>query len=53
MLAPTEGLGGAALVGRVLHMVSEPTLVIARTGQCADIGRMALVGLVWDTRHGI
>jgi hypothetical protein len=53
VLAPTEGLGGAALVGRVLQMVSEPTLAVARTAQCADIGRMAHVGLRWDTRHGI
>jgi hypothetical protein len=30
-------------------MVSEPTLVVARTGQCSDIGRMARVGLRWDT----
>jgi hypothetical protein len=51
--APTEGLGGAALVGGVLQMVSEPTLAVARTGQCADIRRMARVGLRWDTRHGI
>jgi hypothetical protein len=48
MLAPTEGLGGAALVGRVLQMVSEPTLAIARMGQCVDIGRMSRVGLGWD-----
>jgi hypothetical protein len=41
VLAPTKGLGGAALVGRVLQMVSGPTLAVARTGQCADIGRMA------------
>jgi hypothetical protein len=34
-------------------MVSELTLVVARTSQCADIGRMARVGLRWDTRHGI
>jgi hypothetical protein len=34
-------------------MVSEPTLTVARTGQCADIERMARVGLRWDTRHGI
>jgi hypothetical protein len=53
MLAPTEGLCGAALVGGVLQMVLEPTLVIARTGQCADIGCMARMGLRWDTRHGI
>ena len=51
--APTEGLGGAALVGGVLQMVSEPTLAVARTGQCADVWRMARVGLGWDTRHGI
>jgi hypothetical protein len=41
------------LVGGVLQMVSEPTLVVARMGHCADIGRMARVGLRWDTRHGI
>jgi hypothetical protein len=34
-------------------MVSEPTLVVVRTGQRADIGPMARVGLRWDTRHGI
>jgi hypothetical protein len=34
-------------------MVLEPTLAVARTCQCADIGRMACVGLRWDTRHGI
>jgi hypothetical protein len=28
-------------VGGVLQMVSEPTLAVARTGQCADIGRGA------------
>jgi hypothetical protein len=53
VFAPTEGLGGAAMVGEVLQMVSEPTLAVAHTGQCADIGRMACVGLRWDTRHGI
>jgi hypothetical protein len=53
VLAPTEGLGGATLVGGVLQMVSEPTLAVARMGQCADIGRMARVSLRWDTRHGI
>jgi hypothetical protein len=37
VLAPTEGLGGATLVGGVLQMVSEPTLAVARTGQCADV----------------
>jgi hypothetical protein len=41
------------LVGGVLQMVSEPTLAVARMGQCADIGRMARVSLRWDTRHGI
>jgi hypothetical protein len=40
-----EGLGGAALVGGVLQMVSEPTLVVSRTGPCAGIGRVARVGL--------
>jgi hypothetical protein len=34
-------------------MVSEPTLVVAHTGQCADIGRMARVSLRWNTRHGV
>jgi hypothetical protein len=53
VLAPTEGLGGVALVGGVLQMVSEPTLTVAHTGQCADIGSMARVGLRWDTRHVI
>jgi hypothetical protein len=48
-----EGLSGAALVDGVLQMVSEPILMVARMGQCADIGRMARVGLGWDTRHGI
>jgi hypothetical protein len=51
--APTEGLGGADFVGGVLQMVSEPTLVVAHTGQCADIGRMARVSLRWNTRHGV
>jgi hypothetical protein len=53
VLAPTEGLGGAALVGGVLQMVSVPTLTVARTGQCAGIVCMARVGLRGDTRHGI
>jgi hypothetical protein len=48
-----EGLGGAALVGRVLQIVSELTLAVARTCQCADIGRMTRVGLGWDTRLDI
>jgi hypothetical protein len=48
-----EGLGGAALVGRVLQIVSKLTLEVARTCQCADIGRMARVGLEWDTRLDI
>jgi hypothetical protein len=39
VLAPTEGLG--------------PTLAVARTGQCEDIGRMKRVGLGWNTWHGI
>jgi hypothetical protein len=43
--ASTEGLGSASLVGGVLQMVSEPTLVVARMGQCAGIGRMAREGL--------
>jgi hypothetical protein len=53
VLIPTEVLGGAALVGVVLQMVSEPTLAVARMGQCADIVRMARVGMRWDTWHGI
>jgi hypothetical protein len=53
VLAPTEGLCGAALVGGVLQMVSEPTLAVACMGQCAGIVRMARVGLRWDTQHGI
>jgi hypothetical protein len=44
-----EGLGGAALVGRELQVVSEPTFAVALTGQCAGIGRMARVGLSSDT----
>jgi hypothetical protein len=32
MHAPAEGLSGAVLVGGVLQMVSEPTLVVACTG---------------------
>jgi hypothetical protein len=48
-----EGLGGAALVGRELQVVSEPTFAVALTGQCAGIGRMARVGLSSDTGHGI
>ena len=34
---PSEGLGGAALEDGVLQMVSEPTLTVARTDQCAGI----------------
>jgi hypothetical protein len=41
------------LVGKVLQMVLEPTLAVARTGQCVDIGRMAHVGLRWDTLRDI
>jgi hypothetical protein len=51
--ASMEGLGDTALVGGVLQMVSEPTLVVARTGPCVGIGHVARVGLRWDTRHGI
>jgi hypothetical protein len=40
-------------VGVVLQMVSETTLAVARTGQCAGIVCMARVGLGWDTRHNI
>jgi hypothetical protein len=40
-------------VGGVLQMILEPTLAVAHTGQCADIGHMAHVGLKWGTRHGI
>jgi hypothetical protein len=53
VLAPTEGLDGATLVGRVLQMVLEPTLAVACTGQCTGIVRMTRVGLRWDTRHDI
>ena len=35
------------------RVVSEPTLAVARTGQCVGIWRMARVGLRWDTWHGI
>ena len=37
---PSEGLGGAALEDAVLQVVSEPTLAVARTGQCASIWRV-------------
>jgi hypothetical protein len=50
VLAPTEGLGGATLVDGVLPMVLEPTLAVAHTGQCANIGCMARVGLRWDVQ---
>ena len=40
---PSEGLGCAVLGGGVLQMVSKPTLVVARTGQCAGIWRMVRV----------
>ena len=33
----------------MLQMVSEPTLAVARTGQCAGIGRMARVGRLGHT----
>jgi hypothetical protein len=52
VLAPTEGLGSAALVGGVLQGIRADPCG-CRTGQCADIGRMARVGLGCDTRHGI
>jgi hypothetical protein len=35
--------------GGVLQLVSEPTLTVARTGQCAGIGRMARVARVGHT----
>jgi hypothetical protein len=47
---PSEGMGGATFVDRVLQMVSEPTLMVVRTGQCGGIGCIARVGLRWDTR---
>jgi hypothetical protein len=50
---PYGRAGRCGFGGRVLQMVSEPTLAVASTGQCADIGRIARVGLRWDTRHGI
>ena len=37
---PSEGLGCAVLGGGVLQMVLEPTLAVARTGQCAGIWRV-------------
>jgi hypothetical protein len=47
-------MGQHWMYGRALRgKVSEPTLAVAHTGQCADIGCMARVGLGWDTRHGI
>jgi hypothetical protein len=51
--SPLERAGWCDFGGQVLQMVSEPTLVVVCTGQCADIGHMACVGLRWDTRHGI
>ena len=33
----------------MLQMVSEPTLAVARTGQCAGIGRMARMARVGHT----
>jgi hypothetical protein len=53
VLTPTEGLGSAALVDGVLQVVSEPTLAVARTGQCVGIGNMTRVGLRWDTWYRI
>ena len=50
---PSEELGCAVLGGGVLQMVSEPTLAVARTGQCADIWRMARVCPSRDTHYGI
>ena len=41
---PSEVLGCAALEAGVSQMVSEPTLAVARMGQCAGIWRMARVG---------
>ena len=48
---PSEGLGDAALEDGVLQMVSEPTLAVARTGQCAGKWRMTHVGP--DGTHGM
>jgi hypothetical protein len=42
------GFGGQCVTNGI-----KPTLAIARTDQCVDIGRMAHVGLGWDTQHGI
>jgi hypothetical protein len=50
--APTEGLGGAALVGGVLQMVSEPTLTVAHTGQSAGKGGAWRVWIS-DGTHGM
>jgi len=50
---PLEGLGCAVLGDGVLQMISEPTLAVARTGQCMGIWRMARVCPGRDTRHGI
>ena len=46
---PYGRAGGAALEDGVLQMVSEPTLAVARTSQCAGIGRMAY-GSALDVR---
>ena len=48
---PSEGLGSAALEDGVLQMVSEPTLAVARMGQCAGIWHIARVGP--DGTHGM
>jgi hypothetical protein len=45
------GLRGFGGQGATNGIRADPA--VARTGQCADIGRMARVGLRWDTRHGI
>jgi len=44
-------LGCAALEAGVSQMVSEPTLAVTRTVQCAGIWRMARVGP--DGTHGM
>ena len=48
---PSEGLDSEALEDGVLQVVSEPTLVVVRMGQCADIWCIARVGP--DGTHGM
>jgi hypothetical protein len=47
--APQEGCARRLVEGGVLQLVSEPTIVVVRTGQCAGIGRMACVARVGHT----